>query len=120
MEMRATARLNQRQLRDVVRSLPSGRLLNFADWFDAYRASIGVTPKGYVIEFEETPEQIAELKRRAAEARAHPEKLLPWNDRFFDNLRRELVAKRRQRAALLRRIERFEAAQRRTKGKRQP
>jgi hypothetical protein len=94
-----------------------GKLLGFADWFDAYRASIGLTSKDYVMEWKETPEQIAEIKRRLREADAHPEKLRPLNARFFNNLRKELAAKQRQRAALLRRVERFEAAQLKAKQK---
>ena len=106
-----------RQLRELVRSLPGGRLLAFGDWFDAYRASLGLVPKGYVMDWQETPEQIAELKRRAEEADAHPEKWLPLNARFFDHLRQELAAKRRQRTSLLKRMEKFEAAQKKARQK---
>lgn len=105
------------QLCELVRGLHGGKLLDFGDWFDAYRASLGLTPKGYVMDWEETPEQIAELKRRVEEADAHPEKWLPLNARFFDNLRKELAAKRRNRAALLKRMEKFEAAQKKAKQK---
>ncbi|MEO7300836.1 MAG: hypothetical protein ABI042_19900 [Verrucomicrobiota bacterium] len=108
----------QGELREFIRTMRGVKLLGFADWFDAYRTSVGLTPKGYVMEWQESPEQIAEIKRRLQEVDAHPEKLRPLNARFFNNLRKELAAKRRQRAALLRRIEKFEAAQRKAKGKR--
>lgn len=106
----APPRLRRPELQHAVRALKGGSLLAFADWFDAYRASCGLVPKGYVLDWKESPEQIKELKRRVADAKAHPERLIPMA-RFFEELRKEIAAKRRKRANLMRRIERFEAHQ---------
>jgi Spy/CpxP family protein refolding chaperone len=48
-----------------------------------------------------TPEQVAELERRAAQARAHPERCRPMEDVFADTLTAE------QKAELDRRAEEF-------------
>lgn len=86
--------MNALELEQQVQTLPPAELARFGQWFDAYRErALSRAP-----EADPSLEQEAELARRLALAREHPELLEPWEG-TVEKLRRELDAYCAQKAA---------------------
>ena len=84
------------ELENQVLSLPPEELDRFSQWFDDYRRRAAPLPTDR--EDDLTPDQQAELRRRMAVAREHPELREPWEG-TIDQLRQELDAYRAQKAS---------------------
>jgi putative addiction module component (TIGR02574 family) len=63
--------MSAKEILEAAKALPQEERIKLAQEFWEIVAEEGYDP-------ELTPEQLAELERRAAEARAHPERGTPW------------------------------------------
>jgi len=91
--------MSVKELEDRVRALPPRDLAQFCHWLDSFRGEVlGGTPEDDDWKDNLTKEQKNELLRRVELAKAHPEKLQPW-DGTTDRIRKDLHALRTQKTS---------------------
>ena len=86
------------QLEQQIQQLPPADLVRLAEWFNRLLASRTPADAATEPEWEETPELVAELERRLAEFRANPAIAVPFEPDYFENLKRQLLDERAQKA----------------------
>lgn len=89
--------MSVKELEKRIATLPPGQFIKLADWFDGYRASLGLAPAREEEE-ELTPEMRQELERRLRLANERPGRLEPWEGTVA-RVRTKLHELRRQKAA---------------------
>jgi hypothetical protein len=87
------------QIERQIQQLSPSELLRLGEWFNGFLASR--TPPGASPDpdWQETPELVDELERRLAECAANPAIAIPFEPDYFDNLKRQLVNERAQKAS---------------------
>jgi hypothetical protein len=86
------------QLEQQIQQLPPADLVRLAEWFSRLLASRTPADAAAEPEWEETPELVAELERRLSEFRANPAIAVPFEPDYFENLKRQLLDERAQKA----------------------
>lgn len=79
------------QIEDDIRRLSGHDLARLTEWLGDHLASRA--------DWQETPEQTAELERRLAEFKADPSIATPFEPHYFDNLKRQLADERAKKAS---------------------
>ena len=79
------------QIEQEIRRLSGDDLGRLAEWLRAYLPSRN--------DWQETPEQIAELERRLAEFKADPGMAAPFEPNYFQQLKQQLVDERAKKAS---------------------
>jgi hypothetical protein len=82
------------QIEQQIQRLPASELIRLAEWFNGFLASQTPPSAAANADWQETPEQIAELERRLAEFKAHPALVAPFEPDYFENLKSQLVNER--------------------------
>ena len=86
------------QLEQQIQQLPAADLVRLAEWFNLLLASRTPADAAAEPEWEETQELVAELERRLADYRANPAIAVPFEPDYFENLKRQLLDERAQKA----------------------
>jgi hypothetical protein len=87
------------QIEQQIQRLPASELVRLAEWFNGFLASTAATRDAGDVDWQETPELLAELDRRLAEFQANPAIAIPFEPEYFDNLKRQLEDERAQKAS---------------------
>ena len=86
------------QIEEQISHLTPADLRRLAEWFGEFLADRLKSPN---TDWQESPEQIAELDKRLAEFEADPALAIPFEADFFDNLRQSLADERAKKASLV-------------------
>jgi putative addiction module component (TIGR02574 family) len=86
------------QIEEQIQRLPLNEQVRLAEWFNGLLASLTPPDSAAGPEWQETPEVKAELDRRLAEFKANPAIAVPFEPDYFDQLKRQLVDERAQKA----------------------
>jgi hypothetical protein len=84
------------QIAEQIRRLPPSDLARLTNLFGGFLADC---VRSADPDWEESPDQIAELDKRLAQFRADPTIAVPFEPDYFDNLRRKLADERAQKAS---------------------
>jgi hypothetical protein len=87
------------QIEQQIQSLQASELLRLAEWFNGFLASSAATRSAGDLDWQETPELLAELDRRLAEFKADPAIATPFEPDYFESLKRQLADERAQKAS---------------------
>lgn len=80
------------QIEEQIRQLPTGELIRLTEWFSGYLATRPSASEG--ADWTESAELMAELDRRLAEFKADPAIATPFEEDYFDSLKRQLADER--------------------------
>ena len=69
-----------------------------AEWLNRRLASRTPADAAAALEWEKSPELVAELEHRRADFRANPAIAVPFEPDYFENLKRQLLDERAQKA----------------------
>jgi len=87
------------QLEQQIQRLSASELIRLAQWFNGFLTSQTPPNASTEVDWQETPELVAELDRRLAEFAANPAIAAPFERDYFENLKRQLVDERAQKAS---------------------
>ncbi len=87
------------QIEQQIQRLQPSEVVRLAEWFNGFLASHASAPATADDDWQETPELMAELDRRLAEFSANPAMAVPFEPGYFDDLKRQLVHERAQKAS---------------------
>ena len=96
---RLASRVSVEQIEQQIQRLPAPEVIRLAEWFNGFLAAHVPTATAADDEWQETPELLAELKRRLVEFTANPAIAVPFEPDYFDNLKRQLVDERAPQAS---------------------
>jgi hypothetical protein len=86
------------QIEQQIKTLPHAELVRLAEWFNGFLASTAPASAAAGPDWPEPRELVAELDRRLAEFTANPALAVPFEPDYFDNLKRQLLDERAQKA----------------------